>query len=62
MDGDSTLRSMLAILLATCETALDASRKQRIVLSEELVADLESVARRTRTELDALADPRPPPA
>jgi hypothetical protein len=57
MDRDSTLRSMLAILLATCETALDASRQQRIVLSEELVADLETVARRTRTELDALADP-----
>ncbi|MDF2750427.1 MAG: hypothetical protein K0T00_1603 [Gaiellaceae bacterium] len=47
--------AMLTILLATCETALQAFAAADDVLDEELVDDLERVAARTRRELEALA-------
>ncbi len=50
-------RSMLTILLATCETTLQSSRAGDMALNNALVADLERVIERTRAELDALAEP-----
>jgi hypothetical protein len=47
--------AMLTILLATCETALQAFRAADNAIDAELVADLEKVVARTRNELDALA-------
>ncbi|HMF88564.1 MAG TPA: hypothetical protein VK575_10850 [Gemmatimonadaceae bacterium] len=46
---------MLRILLATCETALDAFRAADNPLDESFVADLERITERTRQELIALA-------
>lgn len=46
---------MLRILLATCETALDAFRAADNPLDEEFVADLKRITERTRQELFALA-------
>ncbi|HLM36804.1 MAG TPA: hypothetical protein VK287_03350 [Gaiellaceae bacterium] len=46
---------MLAILLATCETALQAFRAADNSVDAELVADLETMVVRTRRELEALA-------
>lgn len=46
---------MLRILLATCETALDAFRAADNPLDEAFVADLEGITERTREELVALA-------
>lgn len=42
---------MLRILLATCETALDAFRAADNPLDEAFVAELEQVTERTRREL-----------
>jgi hypothetical protein len=47
--------AMLTILLATCETALQAFRAADNAIDAQLVADLEKVVARTRVELDALA-------
>jgi hypothetical protein len=47
--------AMLRILLATCETALDAFRAADNPLDEEFVADLKRITERTRRELFALA-------
>ena len=44
---------MLTILLATCETTLDAFQAADGQLDPELVADLERVIERTRGELEA---------
>lgn len=46
---------MLRILLATCETALDAFRAADNPIDTEFVADLERITERTRQELAALA-------
>lgn len=46
---------MLRILLGVCETALDAFRAADNPLDSEFVADLERIAERTRSELEALA-------
>lgn len=46
---------MLRILLATCETALDAFRAADNPIDAEFVADLERITERTRQELAALA-------
>ncbi len=46
---------MLAILLATCETTLQAFRAASNPVDAELVADLERMIERTRRELAALA-------
>ena len=46
---------MLSILLATCETALQAFRAADNPVDAELVADLEKMVARTRKELEALA-------
>jgi hypothetical protein len=45
---------MLAILLATCETTLQAFRAAENPLDAELTQDLERVIERTRRELDVL--------
>ena len=42
------------ILLATCERTLEAFEEANEVLDPELVADLERVVERTRSELNAL--------
>ena len=47
-------RSLLVILLATCERTLEAFQEADDPLDPELVADLERVAERTRSELSAL--------
>ena len=46
---------MLRILLATCETALDAFRAAENPLDAEFLTDLERITERTRGELDAFA-------
>ena len=46
---------MLRILLATCETSLDALRAADNPFDVEFVADLERMTERTRGELEALA-------
>ena len=46
--------AMLAILLATCETTLQAFQATDNPLDAELRQDLERVIERTRRELDAL--------
>ena len=48
--------SMLRILLATCETALDAFRAADNPIDTEFVAELERITERTRQELAALAE------
>jgi hypothetical protein len=48
--------SMLKILLATCETALDTLRAAGNPVDRELVADLERMTERTRGELAPLAE------
>jgi hypothetical protein len=54
MVSDTQKRSMLTILLAACETTLDAFHAADNELDRELVADLERVIERTRGELEAL--------
>jgi hypothetical protein len=49
---------MLRILLATCETALNAFRAADNPIDEEFVAELQRIAERTRRELAAIADQR----
>jgi hypothetical protein len=44
---------MLAILLATCETALNSFRAADNPVDAKLVADLEKMVARTRQELEA---------
>jgi hypothetical protein len=44
---------MLTILLATCEVTLDTLKREEVQLNPEFVADLERLAERTRTELEA---------
>jgi hypothetical protein len=46
---------MLKILLATCETALDAFQAADNPVDEQFVADLEHITNRTRDELYAYA-------
>lgn len=53
MVSDTQKRSMLTILLAACETTLDAFQAADNQLDRELVADLERVIARTRGELEA---------
>jgi hypothetical protein len=53
MVSDTQRRSMLTILLAACETTLDAFHAADNPLDSELVADLERVIERTRGELEA---------
>jgi len=55
MVSDTQKRSMLTILLAACETTLDAFQAADNQLDRELVADLERVIERTRGELEAFA-------
>ena len=52
MVSDNQRRSMLTILLAACETTLDAFQAADNQLDRELVADLERVIERTRRELE----------
>lgn len=47
---------MLRILLATCETALDAFRAADNPIDAGFVAELDRITDRTRRELAALAD------
>ena len=44
-------RSMLKILLATCETTRDAFTAADNAVDEQLLADLERMIQRTRAEL-----------
>jgi hypothetical protein len=46
---------MLTILLATCETSVQAFKAADNKIDAELVADLEKLVERTRQELEALA-------
>lgn len=52
MVSDNEKRSMLTILLATCETTLGAFQAADNELDRELVADLERVIERTRRKLE----------
>jgi hypothetical protein len=45
---------MLSILLATCETTLDAFRAADNPLDTDFVADLQRITERTRAELAEL--------
>lgn len=56
MTANEQHASMLRILLATCETALDAFRAADNPIDTEFVADLERITQRTRQELAALAE------
>jgi hypothetical protein len=47
---------MLRILLATCETVLDAFRAADNPADSEFVAELERITERTRQELAARAE------
>jgi hypothetical protein len=49
-------RSLLTLLLATCEVTLDNARRDRVELSQEFLAELEGFVQRTRAELEALGD------
>jgi hypothetical protein len=55
MAGQSREAAMLTILLATCETALQAFKAADNPIGVELMADLERMVERTRAELEALA-------
>ena len=48
---------MLRIVLATCETALEAFRAADNPVDTEFVVELERITLRTREEIDALAKP-----
>jgi hypothetical protein len=48
--------AMLRILLATCETALDAFHAADNPIDAEFVAELQRITERTRRELAALAE------
>jgi hypothetical protein len=50
--------AMLTILLATCETTLQAFAAADNLLDEELRHDLERMVERTRRELQALTEGR----
>jgi hypothetical protein len=47
---------MLRILLATCETTLDAFRAAHNPPDADFVADLQRITERTRAELDELVN------
>ena len=47
---------MLRILLAVCQTALDAFQAADNPLDTEFVTDLERIMKRTRDELEAMAN------
>ena len=47
---------MLRILLATCETTLDAFHAADNPIDVEFVAELERITERTRREMAALAE------
>jgi len=49
---------MLTLLLATCETTLQAFRAADSPIGREFVEDLERMVARTRRELEALSTPR----
>jgi hypothetical protein len=51
MELSARERSMLRILLATCETTRDALTAADNAVDEELLADLERMIERTRVEL-----------
>jgi hypothetical protein len=55
MPAQSREVAMLTILLATCETSLQAFRAAGNAVDADLVADLEKMIERTRRELEALA-------
>ena len=50
--------AMLRILLAICETALDAFRAADNPIDSEFVAELQQITERTRQELAALSEQR----
>lgn len=51
MEMSARERSMLKILLATCETTRDALTAADNAVDEQLLADLERMIQRTRGEL-----------
>ena len=51
MEMSAKERSMLKILLATCETTRDALTAADNAVDKELLADLERMIERTRAEL-----------
>ena len=55
MSSHSKEVAMLTILLATCETTLQAFAAADNDLDKKFVADLERVVERTRRELEVLA-------
>ena len=56
MELSARERSMLRILLATCETTRDALTAADNPVDEHLLADLERMTERTRAELGSCAD------
>ena len=55
MPAQSKEAAMLTILLATCETALQAFQAADNPVDSELMADLERIVERTRAKLDTLS-------
>jgi hypothetical protein len=55
MPGQSKEAAMLTILLATCETALQAFQAAENPIDSDLLADLKRMVERTRAELETLA-------
>ena len=55
MSDDLQKRSMLILLLATCEQTLVAFQAAQNEADTELVADLERMVERTRGELEKLS-------
>jgi len=53
---------MLRILYGACSTALDAFRAADNPVDQQLVADLETMVERTRTELERFAERYPDPS
>ena len=56
---DTRQRSMLRILLATSERALEAFQAADNPVDSDFVDDLERIVRRTRAELEALGETVP---
>ena len=54
MDADAKAVAALTILLATCETCLEAFRASARPIDSRLLTELESLIQRVRREIDTL--------
>ncbi len=51
-------RSVLTLLLATCEVTLQSSREAEFALHDEFASAVEQVIERTRAETDRIPKPK----